>query len=403
MYIKILLTLCLSFSLTLFGQQPWEQLSSMPSARHHPISFSLDGKGYAVTGTNVSNQLTNTVFEYDPQTDSWKSLANFPGAARSFGIGVVANNKAYIGFGISSSQYLNDLWSYDPSDSSWTRLADCGCSGRRHPAMIAIGNRIYVGLGDDNISGNLRDWWMYDIPSDSWVQTANLPGPVRHHPYMFNAGGEVFAGLGHGGQNVYDDWYKLDTSSNTWTAMNDFPGEGRVAGTQFSFNGYGYVLSGDGDNHSYMENGEMWQYNPSNDSWKQLSSHPGRSRWAPGSFVIDSNVYFFAGLNRFTNTLQRDLWKFDLTDTTTSLSENKIALENTYVYPNPSSNSVYWENDRMITHVTLYNNIGQLLRRSDVREKQFDISSLSNGLYFVQFYAENDLVKTSKLIIKNSK
>ena len=81
---------------------------------------------------------------------------------------------------------------------------------------------------------------MYSIDDNTWTQIANLPGAARHHPYMFNAGGEVFAGLGHGGPTIYRDWYKLDTSLNTWTTMSQFPGEARVAGTQFSIDGYGF-------------------------------------------------------------------------------------------------------------------------------------------------------------------
>ncbi len=81
--------------------------------------------------------------------------------------------------------------------------------------------------------------------------------------------------------------------------MNDFPGESRVAGTQFSHDGYGYILSGDGDDHDYLETGEFWQYNPADDSWSQLPSHPGLSRWAPGSFIIDGKVYLVQGQERF--------------------------------------------------------------------------------------------------------
>ena len=122
--------------------------------------------------------------------------------------------------------------------------------------MIATETKIYVGLGDGPV-GNLNDWYEYDIASDSWSTLANLPGPPRHHSYMFNTGCEVFVGLGHNGGTIYADWYKLDQTSNTWTEKNPFPSEARVAGTQFSINGYGYVLSGDGDNHSFMETGEM--------------------------------------------------------------------------------------------------------------------------------------------------
>tara|TARA_R110002072_G_scaffold124971_2_gene260605 strand:+ start:954 stop:2165 length:1212 start_codon:yes stop_codon:yes gene_type:complete len=401
---KILLSTLFLFSTTIIAQS-WERLSNIPIGKHHFISFSLDGKGYAVTGTSSLEQATNDVYQYDPITDTWSSLTDFPGAARSFGIGTVANGKAYLGFGANATQFLNDFWSFDPSDSSWTQLASCGCSSRRHPALIAIGDRIYVGLGDNDIIGNLRDWWMYDINANTWTRIADLPGPQRHHPYMFNAGGEVFAGLGHGFNGsfgvIYNSWYKLDTALNTWSAMNNFPGEARVAGTQFSFNGHGYVLSGDGSDHNYMPTGEMWRYNPDRDAWNELTAHPGISRWAPASFVIDNDVYFFGGLNRVTNSFPIDLWKFDLTDTITGLDEQKLILSNTYVYPNPANEFLLWENDAKITDVRVYNTLGKLILTRTAKAKRINTAQFNSGLYLVQFYAKNELIKTSKVLIKH--
>jgi N-acetylneuraminic acid mutarotase len=96
--------------------------------------------------------------------------------------------------------------------------------------------------------------------------------------------------MGHGGPVIYKDWYRLDTVNNRWQRLRDFPGEARVAGTQFSHNGYGYVLSGDGDDHSYMLEGEFWQYDHDTDIWNQMPSHPDVSRWAPGSLVIGDDI-----------------------------------------------------------------------------------------------------------------
>lgn len=377
--------------------QTWVQMANAPIARHHPISFSLNGKGYAVTGSIPNGNPSNDVVEYDPILNSWTALADFPGSARSFGIGAVNNGLAYLGFGATSVQYLNDFWSFDASSGTWTQLASCGCSGRRHPAMIASGNKIYVGLGD-NSSGDLNDWWLYDIPSNTWTQIANLPGPARHHPYMFNAGGEVFAGFGHSGSTIYDDWYKLDTALNTWTAVSNFQGEARVAGTQFSWGGLGYVLSGDGDNHNYMQTGEMWSYNPISDSWQQLTPHPGESRWAPGSFVINNDVYFFGGYNRLTGQHPNDLWKFGL-GSPTNVDNNSLKELN--IYPNPANNFISWEGDEGVTSVGVYNALGQMVLTSPVIEKQISTKNLSNGLHFIHFYIGNNLVKTSKVLIQH--
>ncbi len=286
----LLFTIAL-FTTSLYAQN-WVQVADIPTGRHHPVTFTLDGKGYAATGSNSSSRPTTDFYRYDPIVDKWDTLADFPGNERSFGIGVELNGQGYLGFGASLVQYLNDLWRYDAQTDQWTQLASCPCSGRRHPAMIAIANKIYVGLGDD-ATGDLNDWWMYNVSTDSWTQLANLSGAGRHHPFQFNAGGEIFAGMGHSGPTIFKDWYKLDTNTNTWSKMKFFPGEARVAGTQFNWNSAGFVLSGDGDNHSWMPTGEMWRYTPSTDSWTQFPSHPGVSNWAPGSFVIDNVVYFF--------------------------------------------------------------------------------------------------------------
>jgi N-acetylneuraminic acid mutarotase len=396
---RILLIASLFCTSTLMAQT-WEQRDGFPNGRHHPISFSLDGKGYAVTGTASNDLPTNSVFEYNPTTNTWASLADFPGTARSFGIGTVADGKAYLGFGATTTAYLNDFWRFDATDSSWTQLADCECSGRRHPAMINIGDRIYVGLGDD-FSGDRNDWWMYTISADKWIRIANLPGPGRHHPFMFNAGGELFAGLGHSGQIIYRDWYKLDTVTNQWTAMSLFPGQARVAGTQFTANGYGYVLSGDGANHSYMQTGEMWQYDPAFDAWLQLPPHPGQSRWAPGSFVINNEVYFFGGLNRLTNQFPTDLWKYSLGNATASINEANNVLPTASVFPNPANNVLNWESDITATDVRVYNTVGQLVGTSSAAAKQVDVSTLTNGLYLIQFYDNTRLLKTAKVLVQH--
>jgi N-acetylneuraminic acid mutarotase len=393
---KIVLSILLLFSASLFAQT-WVQMANAPLSRHHPISFSLNGKGYAVTGTLSTGGPTDDVLEYDPIADSWATLNSFPGAARSFGIGAVNNGLAYLGFGATSSAYLNDFWSFDAVTGTWTQLTSCGCNGRRHPAMIASGNKIYVGLGD-NSSGNLDDFWMYDIPTDTWTQIANLPGAVRHHPYMFNAGGEVLVGFGHGGSSVYKDWYKLDTALNTWTAVNIFQGEARVAGTQFNWGGFGYVLSGDGDNHDYMQTGEMWSYNPVSDTWQQLTPHPGESRWAPGSFVINNDVYFFGGYNRFTTQYPNDLWKFSL-GTITGIEENFAT--DLDIYPNPANDFISWKGDADITSLTIYNALGQEMLTSSSNTKQIDTKGLADGLHFAHFYNSDVLVKTSKFLVQH--
>ncbi len=290
----------------------WQQVSSLPSEfrTHHSFGFSLNGNGYLVTGD--SGIPRKDFYEYNPVSDQWTRLDDYPGPPRTYGIGDVWNGKAYLGFGGSGeNSYLNDLWVFDGNTKIWSQLASCPCEPRLHPAMVAGDGKIYVGLG--NNSANLKDWWEYDIATNTWLQKIDFPAEPRHHPYQFGIGEYVYTGFGHGSQ-IYKNWFSFKPATGEWTKMADIPGQARVAGTQFSYEGRGYVLSGDGANHSSMEKGEFWRYDPINNDWEQLPPHPGRSRWAPASFVIDGEVYLINGTILANNALsyQPEVYKFNL-------------------------------------------------------------------------------------------
>ena len=303
---KILLYLII---FPLFGfAQTWTQVSNFISdGRHHPITFGNDDYGFVISGSYLDD-----VYKYDQSNDTWIQLQDIPFTGRGYSYGVTINNKAYVGFGSTSNgQYPTDWWEYDMDNDVWNQKSNFPGDGREHPAMVAVNNKIYMGCGGNN-NGNLRDWWEYDILTDVWTQKSDLISNERHHPFYFGIGNYAYVGFGHGsypgpGSNpssssyIYNDFFRYDPSSDTWTQLANFPSEARVAGTQFSYNGKGYILSGDGDDHGPLSTGEFWEYNPLNDSWNQLPSHPGGAIWAPGNFVIGCDVYFLLGQNWNSN------------------------------------------------------------------------------------------------------
>lgn len=311
--------------------QEWTQVASMPGpGRHHPVNFVLDGKGYVATGSTSTAGNSDDFYRYDPTTDSWETLVDFPGADRSYAYGGSYNGKGYLGFGLGTA-YLRDLWEYDPGTETWTELASCPGAARSHPAFVITDDgKIYVGMG--NASSNFRDWWVYDIATDVWEQKALLPGAARHHPYYFNIGNTPYVAFGHGAA-IFKDVYKYDLETDAWTRMNDLPGSGRVAGQQFSHNGKGYVISGDNEQHGHFPTGEFWEYDPVLDSWVELTPHPGSARWAPGTFVIGNTLYFMCGLSNVR--LESDMWKYEILE---PAGTDDVVLANGAswtVFPNP--------------------------------------------------------------------
>ena len=277
--------------------QGWTEVAPLPDGfvSNHSYGFALNGKGYLVAGESTSGY-TDSMYEYDPAADAWTALPDFPGAARGYTIGDQWNGQAWMGFGLSNSGYLNDLWMYDPATGEWTEKASCPCTARTHPAFIAEDGKVFVGLGGGP-NGDMDDWWEYDMATDSWSQKPDFPASERHHPYQFGVDGMIYVGFGHNGPTIYNEMYRYDPSTEQWTEVATLPAEGRVAGTQFSYAGKGYALSGDGDDHSSMDEGEFWQYDPASDDWFQWPSHPGMSRWAPASFVLNDEVYLVNGMS----------------------------------------------------------------------------------------------------------
>lgn len=295
--------------------------------------------------------------------------------------------KAYLGFGSgvgADEERLGDWWEFDMTTLEFRELARFPGEGRHHPSMVAVylentndanggggggGGRwvIHVGLGDGLVGDekafiDFDDYWAYDIDSNAWTQLPNFPSTARHHPFYFGINGVSYVGLGHSSSFPYieRDFYSF-SSSGGWSKESDFESytmdddnivsepivvttEARVAGTQFSIvlplrssdddttitatgelvGSIGFVLSGDGDDHDFMAEGEFHAFYPaeshslpSNSTgprWRSLKPHPGVSRWAPGSFVMrdSARAYFTSGYDRTTKLYRSDVWGIDL-------------------------------------------------------------------------------------------
>ncbi|WP_070138116.1 kelch repeat-containing protein [Crocinitomix algicola] len=390
---KISLTLLtLSFSFVIFSQD-WEEKASLPAAaieRHHPITFTIGGVAYLVTGAKPGAGVLKDFYSYDMDTDTWSTLPDFPGQARGFSYGVSTNEKGYLGFGLYENEdtfeyfSLNDFWSYEPISGEWTELTPCPCISRWHPAMVQVNNKIYVGLGGSEF-GDLKDWWEYDIETDTWTEKEEFPGTERHHPYYFGIGDDVYVGFGHHNSFIFNDFYRYNPATDSWTELGTFPEQGRVAGTQFSYDGKGYILSGQGETHTNLPTGEFWEYDPSDDSWTELLAHPGAGRWAPGSFVIDGFAFFTCGEANAGE--QKDLISFALTPSA-NIEEITSELE---IYPNPTHGKIYFKSDEKWNNATveILDATGKLVDQTTILNQTINLEKLQKGVYLLRIKGNN--------------
>lgn len=387
----------------LMAQSQWDTIAPLPNSlvTDHSYAFALEGKGYFVAGADEFSYL-DIFYEYDPEADAWTELNDFPGGFRGFGIGDTWNGKAYFGFGFSGSAYMRDLWEFDPQTGEWTELAPCPCQPRIHPAFIAHNDKIFVGMGG-SANGNLRDWWEYDMATDSWSQKPSFPGAHRHHPFQFGIGDYVYTGFGHGNNFISNEWYRYDPATEEWDQMATLPAEGRVAGTQFSHNGLGYVLSGDGGDHTSMEEGEFWSYDPELDQWEELPPHPGVSRWAPASFILEGWVYLLGGPTNVNGTLNyqpNDSYRYQLEEISSTPQELIKQPDLFEAFPNPFVNQVQldWQTEETVELVSVINNKGQVVHQATQLLPVLELGFLPAGIYTVEAKAGQQ--RTVKQITK---
>ena len=112
----------------------------------------LDGKLYAVGGSNGDDGILNSVERYDPAQDAWEAVA--PMAVRRIAVGVaVLDGKLYAvgGFGAGA---LRSVERYDPALDAWEVVAPMAAA-RCHLAVVVLDGKLYA-VGGQDASFNAR-------------------------------------------------------------------------------------------------------------------------------------------------------------------------------------------------------------------------------------------------------
>lgn len=139
-----------------------------PEFLPYASAFTLNGKGYIGTG---STDVSKSLYEYDPATDKWTKKADFGGLARRSAVGFSMKGKGYIGFGEGKEQIspgtfrgigFNDMWEYDPQTDTWKKFTEHPNLKLLRPVGGAVQDRFIVGLGrTENNPFPIKAFWLF--------------------------------------------------------------------------------------------------------------------------------------------------------------------------------------------------------------------------------------------------
>lgn len=314
----------------------WTQRANFGGdARHRATGIAIGNRGYMGLGhvNSVVDILYNDWWEYDPGSDSWMQKANFAGGLRYHATGFTIGNKGYVGMGrMPGGTYSTDMWEYDPTTNVWTAKANFIGIPRRGAVSFVVDNIAYVGTGQST-SGFTNTFHSFNPVTNTWGTIASLPAAGRTSSVAFSIGSFGYVGTGQVSCGINDFW-RYDPSSNTWLARATVPGPvQRQEATAFAVAGKGYI--GTGDNcQSGTNYKDMWEYDPTTDTWVAAPEFEGIARRYLVSFVIGDKAYSGTGTN---GTNFRDFWVFDHT---LYMLEKDQELVQVRTYPNPATDQV---------------------------------------------------------------
>lgn len=293
----------------------WKKVSTAPIKRRHAFSFTINNVFYIGAGIDFSTPngvVFNDFWRYEPQSDKWTRLADYPGGKPVGSVAFVINNKGYVGLGsktrLTALDTSVDFWQYDPAANAWTQMADFPGGERNVGASFALGDKGYVGTGNAYGVTSLKDFYAFDPGRNTWTRVADFGGEPIYGATSFTNGnkGYLVGGVINDTQRVNTCW-EYDPAQNAWTRKADYPGAAMTEGTGFSL--AGRTFFGLGGITNVDPAAQLYEYNPRNNTWSEQPSFPGLLRFGNAWGSVGEIGLFGMGESR-TMTMQEDLWAF---------------------------------------------------------------------------------------------
>src|SRR5262245_9977482 len=124
------------------GYGAWRTLPPMPSSRQEVSTAMFNGRVYVIAGFNAANASTTTVEVYEPQSNSWFPAGAIPVANNH-------NSAAFVGGALYTFGGVSNLaYRYNPQTDTWASVAPSHFQHGNTAAVGVIDGKIYVAGGN---------------------------------------------------------------------------------------------------------------------------------------------------------------------------------------------------------------------------------------------------------------
>jgi len=283
----------------------WGTQTSLPNAIYNFGTATVNGIIYCIGGNTTSSVYLNSVYAFNPTTNTWSAKANMPTARDFFGVGVVNGIIYAVGGANSSSSYLGTVEAYDPVSNTWSTKASLpvtmGAMG-----VAGMGTTLYC-VGGSNGTVFYNTTYAYDTVGNTWTTVASMPTGLDQISVAV-ANGRLYAMGGENSSTTYVNTVEAyNPSNNTWAAEASMPAS-LVGSAACVSNGIIYLAGG--STGLVITTNAVYGYNPIGNSWVTLNPMVN-SRQFLGLGAANGNLYAIGGCNgTYTSTAANEQGSF---------------------------------------------------------------------------------------------
>jgi N-acetylneuraminic acid mutarotase len=390
----------------------WQLRENMSVARNVMPAVAVHDTIYAIGGSLDAYASTSVVEAYDAATNNWISKANLPQKLCGETAGAVDNRIYIIGGSTSilgSGHTVDSVFEYDPISNSWTRKSNIP-TPVAYAATGMVNGKIYViGGCPFGFGSAYRSVYEYNPATDSWTKKTDMPtarffasaSVVDGKIYVFG-GVASLTGMGFSTVEVFDP------SADTWAVKGPMPIP-RAAHASSAVDGNIYLVSG-GERMGSVYN-DVREYNPTLDTWATRTSIP-TPRVGPAACSVGGKIYIIGGMDG-ANTRLSIVEEYDPALDVTSVGEShdarlpmECSLRQNYPNPFNPSTTIRYELPRSSeVNLSVYDLLGRQVsvlvnerKNTGSYEAKFDAGGLSSGVYVCRLKA-GDFAQSRKMLL----
>lgn len=194
----------------------WQQLKPLGAEQRAAAASITGGMMYVLGGANAAG-VTNAVWQYNPESDTWRAQANKPTAVQHVH-GAVLNGKIHVPGGERADGSVSDVLEiFDPVQNTWSTAASLPAP-RSGYGLVAFEGKLYL-IGGWDGSAVTDTTFVYDPDRDTWSAAAPMT-TARAYMGVAVADGQifVFGGVGADGQALGQGEI-YDPTREVWRAM----------------------------------------------------------------------------------------------------------------------------------------------------------------------------------------